>query len=128
VIRGVGAQKLELRGIVRRSIFGNPQLGYLEVLVAQHVEQWNLAHHCAEQIWPLRECRTHQQAAVAAALDRQMLSVSIFFCDQVFRSGKEIVKNILLLLQHAIAMPVFAKLIAAAKLHVNINAALLQQQ
>ena len=57
-----------------------------------------------------------------------MLGVSRSSCDQVLRCGDEIVEYVLFLFQHAVAMPVFAKLIAAAQLHVNINAACFQQQ
>src|SRR6478609_11128502 len=98
------------------------------MMVAQHVQQRYLAHHGAEQVWPLRERGAHQQSAIAAALDRQMSGVSVLFGDQVLGCGDEVVKNVLLLLQHAVAMPVFAELVSAAQLNVSINAALLQQK
>ena len=42
------------------------------------------------------------------------------------RGGDEVVENILLLVQHAGAMPVFAKLGAAAQVGHGVNAAMLQ--
>src|ERR1700744_5682839 len=107
MIRRVCVKILKLLWIVRRTIFGNPELGDLELLVAQHVQQRDLAYHGAKELRALRERSAHQKAAVAAALNGEMSSVSIFFRNQMFGGANKVVKNILLFIQHAGAMPVF---------------------
>ena len=115
VIGRVGIEPLELLGICGRAVLRNPELGDLEVLIAQHVEQRHLADDGAKQIRPLRQRRAHQQAAVAAAANGEMLLVGVAFFLQILGRGEEVVEDILLLVQHAGAMPVFAELAAAAQ-------------
>src|SRR4030081_1469528 len=57
-----------------------------------------------------------------------MIFVGIFLRDQIFAGGDEVVKNILLLLQHASAMPVFAELGAPAQVSDSVNAAVLHPE
>src|SRR5689334_9811490 len=128
MVRRVRMNEFKLARIIGRAVLGNPESGNLKMLVPQHVEQWNLADDGAEKIGALRKGRAHQQATVAAALDRQVCSVSESFRDQVLRSRNEVVKDVLLVFQHAGAVPAFSKFVATAQLNVNIHAAMFQQK
>ena len=57
-----------------------------------------------------------------------MIFVGIFLRDQVFGGGDEIVEHVLFFLEHAGAMPVFAKLSAAAKVGDGVDAAVFHPQ
>src|SRR5882724_6241367 len=57
-----------------------------------------------------------------------MVFAGVPLFDQEFRGSDKVIKDVLLLVQHAVAMPVFSKLIAAAQLDVNVYATMLQQQ
>ena len=55
--------------------------------------------------------------------------MSVYFSrDQVFGGGDEVVEDVLLFLQHAGAVPVFAKLAAAAQVGDGIDAAVLHPE
>src|SRR6185312_16247380 len=128
VIGRVTVQVAELLTVFSRAVLRDPEPGNLKLVVTKHIQQRHLAHSRAKQVWTLRDHSAHQQPAVASALNRQMLGIGIAGVDQVFSRGNKIIKHVLLLLQHAVAVPFFAELIAAAQLRVNIDAAALQQQ
>ena len=67
VVRRVGVQPAELLGDVGVAVLVGPQPGDQELREADHVEQRHRAPHRPGQVGPLRERRTHQQAAVRAA-------------------------------------------------------------
>ena len=56
-----------------------------------------------------------------------MIFVSEFLRDQILSGSDKVVKHVLFFVQHAGAVPLFAKFVATAKLDVSIDAALLQQ-
>src|SRR5216117_2939013 len=76
----------------------------------------------------LGEERTHEQAAVAAALDCELLRVRPFLLDQICRGRREIIEHILLLRQVSGLVPFFAKLTAAPDVRHNINAAAIEPE
>src|SRR5262249_61552525 len=80
-----------------------------------------------EQIRTLGEGSSHEQTTITSSLDGEVVLVSIFLCDQVFGCGDEIVKDVLLLVQHSGTVPFFTELVTTAQLHVRINASALQQ-
>ena len=55
-----------------------------------------------------------------------MIFVRVLFRNQVFSSGDEIVKDVLLLVQHACSMPVFSELGAPAQVCHGIDSAVFQ--
>ena len=126
LIGRVGVEPLELLGVFRRAVLGDPQLGDLEILIAQHVEQRHLADDGSEQVGPLRDHHAHQQAAIAAATNGHVLLVGVTLFLQILGRGDEVVEHILLLIEHAGAMPVLAELGAAAQVRHGKDAAAIE--
>src|SRR5690242_4807454 len=85
------------------------------MLIAQHVEQWNLADYRTKQLGTLYERSTHQQSTIASTLNRQLICVGVLFPDQVLGGGDEIVKYVLLTIEHSGAMPLLTVFRATAK-------------
>src|ERR1700730_14806641 len=75
----------------------------------------------------LGEDRAHEQAAIAAALDSELVSVGIFVIDQVARAGSKIVEDILLFRQIASLVPGLAVFAAAAQVGNHKHEAMVQQ-
>ena len=73
VIRRIGVQRLELVGVVGRAVVVDPEAAGGELLEPQHVHDADGRQARPEQVGPLRHHGADQQAAVAAALDRQLL-------------------------------------------------------
>ena len=69
----VGAEVGELFGVFGGAVFGGPEAADEEVLVAQHVKQRIAAPDGAEEIGALGHGRAHEQAAVGAAADGEVL-------------------------------------------------------
>ena len=69
-----------------------------------------------------------EQAAVRAALDRQVLGRGPALLDQPLGRGDEVVEDVLLLAEHAGLVPVLAVLAAAAQVRDRVDAAALQEQ
>jgi hypothetical protein len=59
--------------------------------MAAHVEQGDHADHRVEQVRPLCEHDAHQQAAVGATHDAEVLGRSDLAFDEVLRHGDEVV-------------------------------------
>ena len=96
MIGRVGVERLELVGIFDRAELGDVEGAVGIELDAQHVVDADLGNHGAEQVRTLREGRAHQQAAVAAAENREMRGRGVFLVDQILRAGQEVVEHILL--------------------------------
>ena len=128
VIGRVGVEPVELLGVVGRAVLGDPQFGDQEMVIADHVEQRHLADHGAEEVGTLRDHGAHEQAAVGAALDGEVLLVGVLFGDQLLGGGDEVVEDVLLLVEHAGAVPVLAELAAAAQVGHGEDAAVLEPE
>src|SRR6202011_2525832 len=76
----------------------------------------------------LRERRSNQQSTIRSATNRQMLFVRILLRNQILSRRNEIIKNILLLLQHARPVPVFPKFSPAAQVGHSKNTPMLEPQ
>ena len=72
VVRRIGVERLELLRVVGRAVVVDPEAAGGELVEAQHVHDADGRQARAEQVRPLRHARADQQAAVAAALDRQL--------------------------------------------------------
>src|SRR5205807_607391 len=64
---------------------------------------------------------------VAAAFDRDAIRRRIPGVDEMFGSGDEIIEDVLLVLEHAGAVPRFAVLAAAAEVRKREHAAVLEE-
>ena len=80
-----------------------------------------------DELGVLREHRAHQQAAVAAALDRELRRASVAALDQVPQHGGEVVEHVLLLRQVAGLVPRLAVLAAAAQVGDRDDDAVVEQ-
>ena len=69
----------------------------------------------------------HEQAAVAAALDRQVRGRRVLLVDQVLEGRGEIVEHVLLVRQVAGRVPFLAVLAAAAEVHDRDHEPLVEQ-
>src|SRR5262249_10565811 len=74
-----------------------PEAAGGELLEAEHVHDADRRQAGAEQVRPLRHDRADQQAAVAAALDGQLVGARVALLDEVLRRGDEVVEDVLLL-------------------------------
>ena len=84
------------------------------------------AHHGAHQFRMLRQRCAHQQAAVAAAHDGELVGPRVFVIDQVLRARREVVEDVLFFRQIAREVPWLAELAAAADVADDVHTALLQ--
>ena len=77
-------------GRVRVAVLGHPRRAGQQVAVALHVQQRHLHHDRAEQLRVLRQHVADQQAAVAAALDAEVLGRGDLARDQVLGDRGEV--------------------------------------
>jgi len=123
VVRRVAQQVGELLGIVARTVLGNPVPGAQEFVITHHVQQRHLGDAGGEEVRPLGHGRADEQAAIGAAENGELLRPRVPFSDQPLGGGDEIIENVLFLLQHAGAVPVFPLLAAAAQIGQGVEAA-----
>src|SRR5205085_3016677 len=114
-----------LIGFVGRSVFRSPPTPDQELVETNHVEQRVANPNRSEQIRTLCERGAHQQATIGAAANGETRGRSVLLCDQVLGGGEEIVKDVLLLLEHARPVPGFAVFASTAQVGLRIEAALL---
>ena len=105
------------------AVLRHPEARHEEFLVAQHVEQRIAANDGAEQFRTLGKRGADQQSAVGAAADRQVCWVGVLMRDQPIGGGEEVVKDVLLVLEHARLVPLLAKFTTATQIRHCINAA-----
>ena len=97
-------------------------------MIAQHVEQRYLHDNCVPEVRALCQHHTHEQTAIRAAHDAEMLGGGHTAIDQVFGHGDEIIIDDLALGLQASLVPGGAELAAAADIGQHIRAALLQPE
>ena len=107
------------------AVFGGPEAAEFEALIAQHIEQRIAAPDGAEEIGALGHGRAHEQAAVGAAADGEVLGRGVVVGDEVFGGGDEVVEDVLLVLEHGGLVPGLAVFVAAAQVGQREEAALL---
>ena len=78
---------------------------------------------CAEKLRLLGDRRAYKQATVGVALDGETFRGSVALLDQIFGGPCEVVKDVLLLAQHAGVVPRLAINSAAAQVRNRVNAA-----
>ena len=84
-------------GLSRRAVVVDPVAAGGELVEAQHVHHADGRQAGAEQVGPLRHARADEQAAVAAALDGQLVGLRVLVGDQPLGRGDEVVEDVLLL-------------------------------
>ncbi len=128
VIRRVGREPADRLRIVGRAVLGDPERGDAEAVVAEHVEQRHAADDGAEQLRPLGQRGADEQAAVRAPGDRQPLGRRDPVRDQPGRRRDEVVEHVLLVAEHAGAVPALAVLAAAAQDRQRVGPAALEER
>src|SRR6202046_4484836 len=71
VIRRIGIDVFELRGVFRRAIFWNPVRRFHKFVVTHHVEKRIFADDGLYQIGPLSKSCADKKSAVASAFNSQ---------------------------------------------------------
>src|SRR5580658_7284587 len=69
------------------------------LVIANHIQIRMPAHYCLIEVWALDQRCSDQQAAVAATPDGQFAWTCIFFGNQPFCRGYEVIEDILLFFQ-----------------------------
>ncbi len=124
VVRRVRQQPAELLGVVGGAVLDVPGRAESELLVAHHVEQRRRADDGAEEVGPLGHRRADEQAAVGAAADGQLARACVQpSADEPLGRGVEVVEDVLLVAEHAVAVPLLALLAAAAQVGDRVDAA-----
>ncbi len=123
VIRRVGAEPLELRRVLGRSVLGDPEARDEEVLIPEHVEERHRAHDRRAEIGPLGHRGAHEQATVGAAGDPKTRAARPAPGHQRIRGRREIVEDVLLVPEHPGAMPTLAELGPAAQVRDDVESA-----
>src|SRR5262249_55236601 len=93
---------------------------------AEHIINSDVRHNSLEKLRMLSQCRTHEQTAVAAALDRQFLTAGVVGTNQEASAGDEIFEYGLLFCQVARKMPFLPVLAASTKISDGNYATLIQ--
>ena len=128
VERGVAVEVGEVDlAAVRAAVLRDPAPADRELVVAQHVHHAHCRKGHLGQVGALGHGGADQQAAVGAAGDGQAVVAGVALTDEVFARGDEVVKDVLLLQQHAGLVPVLAELATAAQVGHGVDAALLEQ-
>ena len=122
VIRRVGIERFEFRGVLRRAIVADPSPSYRELVKSKHVQNSHRRQTSPKEIRPLRHARADKQPAVAGPVNRQLLRARVFVRDQPFRGSDEVVEHILLFGLHPCLMPLLAILPAPAEIWNGVNA------
>src|SRR5213594_4433002 len=96
------------------------------MIVALHVEQRILNQDGVVELRMLRERDAHQQTAVAAAADPQMLRARDAVSDQLLRDRGEVVVDALPVLLKSRPVPLRSELAAAANIAEDVDPAALE--
>ena len=123
VQRRVGQQHLEHLRVVGGAEVGDPRRADREQVEAQHVHHADRRQRHRGQVGPLGDRRADQQAAVAAAVQRELPVRRDALGDQVVGDRGEVVEDVLLALEPARVVPGGAVLAAAAQVRDRQHAA-----
>src|SRR5580698_9162899 len=115
VVRRIRIERLEIRGVLYRSVFGGVEGAVRVQLDAQHIVNADRGNDRMKRVRVLRHHGSHQQAAIAAANGRELGGTRPVLVDEVARAGVEIIEYVLLVGQRAGRVPVLAIFAAAAQ-------------
>ena len=95
-------------------------------MITKHIHNSNRWQRNAVQVGPLVNNRTHQQAAVRAALQHNVSGRGVALGNHIFGRRNAIVEHVLLLHQSSGAVPILAILATATQIHLAVDSALLK--
>src|SRR5256886_15383701 len=105
------------------TLFRSPEPRDPEVLVPKHVEQGHGAIHRGEKIRALRQRRPYQETAIRSARHGEVPRARPAPGNERFGGGVKVVEYVLLLAEHASAVPALAVLAAPAQVRQREEAA-----
>ena len=123
VIGGIRPQPLELLRVFARAVFRHPEPGHQELVVTEHVQEWNGADRRRPEFGSLRDRDAGEQAAIGPAHDDQLCRGGQAVLEQCFGARVEVVIDVLLRFQHPRPMPRLAEFAAAAKIRDHVDPA-----
>ncbi len=121
--RGIGSEPFEVFGFARGAVFRDPVFTAREFFKAQHIEHAVTDIDGAKEMRMFGDAGAGEQAAIRIAHDAEMGAAGIVMIDQPMGGVGEIVKHVLLVLQHARLMPGLAIDAAAAQIGHGIDPA-----
>lgn len=124
VIRGVSEEVFELVGIfIGEAVFGLPGPSDGEFLEADHVHDTDGREACAEEAGALGEAGTDEEAAIGSSGDGELRGGGVFFGNEVFGAGDEVIEDVLLFQFHSGLVPVLTVFATSAKVGDYVDAA-----
>src|SRR5258708_6605005 len=122
VIGRVSKERREIIRVVGGAILVDPRLSAAEEVVADHVEKRHAAERHAKELRPLRDGRADEQPAVRSAECREPVGAREALLEELLGDRKIVVEDVLLLVAHASAVPLFAVLAAPAQVRDDPDA------
>ncbi len=122
LVWGILAEISPLFGFIGVAVFVDPACACREFAVAAHVEEGGLAEDSAPEVGAFSEHHAHEEAAVGAALNSEMLWGSDFAGDEILGDADEVVVGVLAIHLARRLMPVGTKLAAATDIGEDVNA------
>ena len=126
LIRRIATDIRPLFRFFRIAVFVYPTRSRQQFMKTLHVKEWHLANYSSEKVGTLGKHHTHEQPAVRATLDTKMFWRGHLASDQIFGHADEVVIRALSIFLAGRVMPIWAKLMTAANVGDNVNAAALQ--
>ena len=127
VERRVGVEILELVLVgFGAAVLRYPVAADGELVVPEHVGNGDLADNGAEEPGPLEHTGGNEQPAVTPASYGKLFGAGVLVCDEAFGGGDEVVKDVLLFVEHAGLVPGLAVFPTASHIGDGIYAAVLK--
>ena len=126
VIGTVGTQHLEGARFLDIAILFLPSPTDRELVEAKHVMHADGRRSCRVQLGALIQTDTHQEPAIAAPVNHQMVSIRILGVFEILCGRNEVIEDVLLFLLHAGLVPVLAILATATQIRHRVGASQLQ--
>ena len=95
-------------------------------MVPQHIGNGDLADDGTKETGPLEHAGSDEQSAIASASYGELFRICIFIFDEPFGGGDEVVKDVLLFVEHPCLVPFFAVLSTSSQVCDGIYAAQLE--
>src|SRR5207253_190081 len=89
-----------------------------------HVDIAEVAQHSPEKIRALGECCSHEQSAIARALNGKLCRLCVTTLDQMLGGGDKVVEDVLFELHHAGVVPGSSEFESAPDVRDGVNSAL----
>ena len=110
---------------MRIAIFCNIHRSTIVKNKADHIGMWYRCHDTAPQIRTHRQQGTHQQSAIASAVDRNMFLRSPAITDNSFSNTDKIIETVFLFHPITVNMPFFTIFISTTDTALNIETAII---